>query len=80
MSVSQLVQLIEDVESELTAWSGENNISLSMSYGAVSAEEYPDMPIEELEKIADERMYHAKTLFYQKSGHDRRLSTKNQVK
>ena len=40
----------------------------------------PDMPIEELEKIADERMYHAKTLFYQKSGHDRRLSTKNQVK
>ncbi|MBQ6503271.1 MAG: GGDEF domain-containing protein [Flexilinea sp.] len=80
MSVSQLVQLIEDVESEVTAWSGENNISLSMSYGAVSAEEYPDMPIEELEKIADERMYHAKTLFYQKSGHDRRLSTKNQVK
>ncbi len=77
MDGSQLVQLIEDAEAEIAAWSAKNNINLSMSYGTVSTEEYPDLPIEDLTKIADERMYNAKTLFYQKSGHDRRSSQKN---
>lgn len=76
---SQLGQLIEEAESELKAWSEENQINLSMSYGAVAAEEHPELTIEELLKIADESMYKSKSQFYERSGHDRRLYKKKQT-
>ena len=73
MDYSLSLQLIEAAEKELSTWSSENNISLSMSYGVVSTQEFPDLNMEELIKIADERMYKAKTKYYQETGHDRRL-------
>ena len=76
---SMLGQLIGDVESELSKWSEENRINLSMSCGTASSVEFPEKTVEELIKVSDERMYNAKALFYQKSGHDRRLYNKKQI-
>ena len=76
---SHLAQLINDAEAELSRWTAENMIGLSMSYGVSSAEEFPELRMDELIKIADERMYKSKSLFYEKSGHDRRLYKKRQT-
>lgn len=75
---SHMVQLINDTEAELAKWTAENKIGLSMSYGVASAKEFPELNTIELLKVADERMYKSKSLFYQKSGHDRRLYKKRQ--
>ncbi|MBQ6521069.1 MAG: GGDEF domain-containing protein [Anaerolineaceae bacterium] len=73
-----LPQLIEEADAECRAWSAENKINLTMSCGAVSAEEFPDASAEVLTQIADKRMYDKKTLFYQKSGNDRRQGRKTE--
>ena len=79
VDTTKLTQLIENAEAEITEWSAENNIRLSMSHGAASTEEFPDLTVEELTKIADERMYKSKSLFYQNSGHDRRQHNRSQT-
>ena len=69
---SQLEQLISQSVEELSEWTAKNQVSLSMSHGAVFASEFPDAGVQELIKIADERMYDAKAAYYQQTGHDRR--------
>lgn len=69
---SQLEQLISQSVEELSEWTAKNQVSLSMSHGAVFASEFPEAGVQELIKIADERMYDAKAAYYQQTGHDRR--------
>jgi len=54
------------------AWSGEKVKELSVSAGYALACDYRDYSSEQLAKVADEAMYEAKALYYEKSGIDRR--------
>ena len=51
---------------------GERFQHASISYGYVCANEYPEKSVEELIRVADERMYWQKAQYYQASGRDRR--------
>lgn len=69
---SQLEQLLSQTREELSDWTANNKINLSMSCGVVSVSEFPELGMQELLKAADERMYQSKAEFYRNSGHDRR--------
>ncbi len=58
-------QAIED-------WTGVLLDSLSISYGYVSAEDYPLLTVRDLTSEADKRMYEAKAAYYRKKGIERR--------
>ena len=62
----------ETLDRSVDKWKGEFNISLSMSKGYAPHCEFPELNINELAKIADQRMYEDKRNFYIKSGQDRR--------
>lgn len=62
----------ERYERHMETWSKENGIHLTASYGYICHSEKPDAPVEELEIIADQRMYEAKDNYYRTSGKDRR--------
>ena len=53
-------------------WHGERVKEISISIGVASKKEFPNLSLRELSKIADERMYKDKSLFYSKKGTDRR--------
>ncbi len=68
----ELGTLFEDFEKGMELWSAQNGIPLSASYGFVRRDEFPDEPLSELGRIADERMYEAKDRYYQETGEKRR--------
>ena len=53
-------------------WSGRLVHSLSIAYGVVRKQELPHGTIEEMAVLADQRMYGAKRVHYQKKENDRR--------
>ena len=53
-------------------WRGELVPHASVSYGSVRADEFPDKSVEELIRVADERIYWQKAQYYKTSGRDRR--------
>ena len=61
----KIAEVIKDAD---TAWSDK----LSIAVGVVCCGEHSDMAIDELEKLADERMYANKSAYYKKTGIDRR--------
>ena len=67
---------LEDIKGELEAttekWSGELVSSLALSVGYVSKQEFEEKNILDIAKIADKRMYQAKSAYYSKKGIDRR--------
>lgn len=63
----------------MKAWSKENGIALSASYGYVFASEYPKGKISTLARVADDRMYESKTRYYAMRGEDRRRRIVTQV-
>lgn len=54
--------------------------SISVSYGYVSREEYPDLSMLEIQKLADKNMYLVKHLYYSSKGVDRRGQQQNAYK
>jgi diguanylate cyclase (GGDEF)-like protein len=64
--------LAEDVKNKASAWHGRLVDGVSISVGYASRTEFPQAAVEELEKLADKRMYEAKAKHYQESGVDRR--------
>ncbi|MDO5154968.1 MAG: diguanylate cyclase [Eubacteriales bacterium] len=68
----QLVVIKDELESITENWSGELVSSLALSVGCVSKSECEDATILDMAKIADERMYQAKSAYYAKKGVDRR--------
>lgn len=60
-----LLHTIED-------WRGESVPHASVSYGYVCANEFPDKSVEDLIRVADERMYWRKAQYYKITGRDRR--------
>ncbi len=65
-----LAGVLENVKSIVDGWKGHSVDKVSVSIGYASHREFPDMSVEELGKIADQKMYEAKNEYYQK--HDRR--------
>ena len=65
-----LAKIMEKLNSDVDSWHGHSVDKMSISIGYASHREFPDMSIEELGKIADQKMYEAKNEYYQK--HDRR--------
>lgn len=64
-----ILQDFEDVQSD---WRGKQGNTLSVSSGYACREEFPAMPISEMVRIADQRMYTAKANYYKTKGVDRR--------
>lgn len=69
-------EVLEDIKADfaynMANWSGELIASLAVSAGYVSAGEHPELNVDELAKLADERMYENKTAYYNHKGVDRR--------
>ena len=64
--------VINDFRQIQQDWRGELVKEISISIGVTSKKEFPDLSLRELSKIADQRMYKEKSLFYSKKGTDRR--------
>lgn len=64
--------LIADLEANVFAWHGKTVDSLTLSVGYAGTWEYPEKSVDELTKIADDRMYLDKELYYSRKGVDRR--------
>ncbi len=65
-------KLADAIRSQAAAWHGRLVDSLSLSIGYSTHAEQRDARIEELETLADQRMYADKELYYRNTGRDRR--------
>lgn len=70
--VNDFNTLIQSFETKVDHWHGELVTSMGISYGVVFSKEKTWQSVEEVSKIADNRMYKSKWLYYQKNGMDRR--------
>ena len=64
--------LIERYNRNMAAWSEQNGLALTTALGYACWSEHPQADINELARIADQKMYEAKAEYYRKSGRDRR--------
>ena len=71
-SRESLENMISEFGDRMRKWSAESGIPLSASYGYVFYSEYPEGSISTLARVADERMYAAKSMYYRVKGRDRR--------
>ncbi len=67
---SHVQKVKKDFERTLEEEAVKNNMTISVSCGFVALSEFPDKSIDEIAKIADERMYESKEEYYKT--HDRR--------
>ena len=67
-----LPMLLGEFEKRMKQWSEDHVITLSAAFGSAGHAEFPGKSVTELARIADRRMYEAKSLYYQKNGKDRR--------
>lgn len=70
--VNDFNTLIQSFETKVDHWHGELVTSMGISYGVVFSKEQTWQSVEDVSKIADDRMYKSKWLYYQKNGIDRR--------
>lgn len=68
----QLETIKKDLEQATDSWSGNLVSSLALSVGYVAKYECKDETILDIAKMADKRMYKAKSAYYSKKGVDRR--------
>lgn len=68
----RLERMRQDFARRMSEWSQEHGRTLVAACGAASAAEFPGKRIEELAKLADERMYAEKEEYYTSTGKDRR--------
>lgn len=71
-SEAQLKAIEEDLVNATDKWSGELVSSLALSVGYVTRREFREETILDMAKIADKRMYKAKSAYYARKGVDRR--------
>ena len=69
---TDLAPLFSAFDKRMESWSEVNGMKLSMSYGSAGYADHPGADISELAKLADAKMFEAKALYYQQSGHERR--------
>ncbi len=71
-SSEQLNEIRSDFDKTIAEWKGHLVDRIAVSCGYVEWNECPELSIIEVAKLADTRMYHAKALYYQSKGIDRR--------
>ena len=71
-SKEQLDLIKDELDSTTEKWSGNLVSSLSLSVGYVTKREFEEETILDIAKIADKRMYKAKSMYYSRKGIDRR--------
>ncbi len=71
-SSEQLERAEKDFDCDCENWSGKRSKSLSVSYGVVTKAENPKRQVSAIIKLADKRMYKAKSEYYLSKGIDRR--------
>ena len=75
---SQKIREIEqDFENVVQSWNIVSGQSLSISYGYATGEEFPNLSLSAMAKIADKRMYSSKARFYADKGVDRRMQARS---
>lgn len=62
----KLKEILADFEETVSLWSNEHIDHLSVSVGAVASRDFSSASFDELEEIADNRMYKSKALFYKR--------------
>ncbi len=65
-------KLRDAIKAKTRDWKGNYTKELNLAVGYASLSENPDASIDDLEHLADTRMYEDKSEFYNKSGNDRR--------
>ena len=65
-------ELRDAIKAKTRDWKGNYTKELNLAVGYASLSENPDASIDDLEHLADTRMYEDKSEFYSKSGNDRR--------
>lgn len=68
----KLKKIKEDFEQTIQKWTGKLVTELRISAGYVTKKENPNLSIVEIIKLADQRMYKEKSLYYTSRGIDRR--------
>ena len=68
--------ILENIRDNIRHWHGNLIDEVSISIGYAQAKDHHGLPIEELEKIADEAMYKEKENYYKQPTHNRR-NTRN---
>ncbi len=63
-----------DIEEKMNIWRGKCSDTMSISLGFACHAGNEELSIHELEKKADDEMYHAKAMYYKQKGVDRRAS------
>ncbi|WP_199519829.1 GGDEF domain-containing protein [Eubacterium sp. AF22-8LB] len=71
-SISDLQHILKVFDSTISNWHGKYSNSISVSYGVVKSSEQEFDSVQEISKLADERMYQNKMDYYTTSGNDRR--------
>lgn len=71
-SPERIERIKSDFDENLSNWIGSKIDGISVAVGVASKHEFPDMPVEEMARIADKRMYESKQEFYSKKGIDRK--------
>lgn len=72
LSADDLTKTLEEFDNTVKAWKGDKVKELAVSYGSVTHAEFPEMGVLEISKVADQRMYKNKALYYTSKGIDRR--------
>ena len=72
LTQEEQAQLEDHLTNVVGSWSGNKAKSLSISCGYVAQREFPDENVYELFRIADKRMYEAKSRHYEREGIARR--------
>lgn len=71
-SVSDIDSILQVFDTTIHDWHGKYSNSISVSYGVVKSSEQNFDSVQEISKLADERMYQNKKEYYTTSGNDRR--------
>lgn len=70
----ELPEIFAGFDKSIEEWTGNLVKSLTISYGYVGAEGYPNLAIRDLVAEADKKMYEAKSAYYRRKGIDRRTT------
>lgn len=69
---SNLDNVINKFKADVSSWHGKLVPELSISIGVASHEDYPELSLTELGKLADDNMYMDKASYYERTGKNRR--------
>ena len=73
LETSQIYSLVSQLNKLGASWKGKECKNLSFSVGAAARKDNPDLKLEKLVILADQRMYKAKNDYYQETGLERRI-------